>query len=871
MNVLPGETANQTVHASDPDGDPLTFSKGLGPDYMTVTTIDPGVGTGTGSIHLAPPLDATIGVTSASVIASDGVMLDEQGFTIVGDDNVPSLSQPNDMNLEPLQAADQTLTANDADQDPLMFSLARGPWFASVTSTGSGIGNVHLAPVLADSGSHDVSVSVSDGVATDVRTFMVNVQAGTTPIMNPLSDMTVLPDQTLRQILSGTDMDVDALHFSKVSGPSFMKVFSGVSYGGRVGGHVDLSPTLLDSPTQEGGDFDLPAVVSLSDGRHSVERSFTVHIHFPANHAPVLEQPQDIRVDAGSQAYINLVYSDSDSDPLTIGITGADFLFVPFVTNTLIAWPGYGDEGTYTVTIRVTDPRGLFDEKTIQVVVVHPVFTPLLGRVNDMLVFAGRTSEQDLHATDMQGLPVTFSKEAGPDYVTVETVDPGTGSSVGRVHLAPSALDVGRATVTVSVSNSLRSRSTSFVVEVADSGYTALMRIDDVCAFTADSLVVPLIAADPEGDPLAFHASGLPPYMALFDHGDGTAALLINPPREVAGAQFVTVTVTDGSTNVSQVFAVAVGTSTCDQVFFEGENRYPVPVPGGPYAGFIGDPVAFDGNQTSDPDGQMLGMAWNFGDGFVAYGNASAHAYSRAGAFRVDLVVSDGLAASRGSTMASISDALPARALLPDERVKIRLDAGNTPIRIRLEPRSGFQVGDIDDQTLVMEQDGSTDRIAGEVLSESPTDQDGNGVPEITVSFRRDDLRRLFSAIRSPSNVMAAVSGRTQSGVPFRAQVPLMVNPGRGKISAAVFPNPLNPGGTLSFTTRATGPIRVHVFDLHGRLVRTFLDDESAPPGYREVRIDGRDLGGKRVASGVYFYRIETSGDVTTGRFAVLK
>lgn len=38
MTVLEGGTANQTLTATDPDGDPLTFSKVAGPLFMTVTT-----------------------------------------------------------------------------------------------------------------------------------------------------------------------------------------------------------------------------------------------------------------------------------------------------------------------------------------------------------------------------------------------------------------------------------------------------------------------------------------------------------------------------------------------------------------------------------------------------------------------------------------------------------------------------------------------------------------------------------------------------------------------------------------------------------------------------------------------------------------
>src|SRR5437762_3528960 len=55
MTVDEGATADQTITGTDPDGDPLTFSKvSLGPTFMTVTTTNPGTGTAAGNVHLAP-------------------------------------------------------------------------------------------------------------------------------------------------------------------------------------------------------------------------------------------------------------------------------------------------------------------------------------------------------------------------------------------------------------------------------------------------------------------------------------------------------------------------------------------------------------------------------------------------------------------------------------------------------------------------------------------------------------------------------------------------------------------------------------------------------------------------------------------------
>src|SRR5439155_9108680 len=67
MTVNEGQTADQTVTGSDPDGDALTFTKASGPTFMTVTTTN---GT-TGNVHLAPGF-SDAGTSPAAVQASDG-------------------------------------------------------------------------------------------------------------------------------------------------------------------------------------------------------------------------------------------------------------------------------------------------------------------------------------------------------------------------------------------------------------------------------------------------------------------------------------------------------------------------------------------------------------------------------------------------------------------------------------------------------------------------------------------------------------------------------------------------------------------------------------------------------------------------------
>ena len=84
-------------------------------------------------------------------------------------------------------------------------------------------------------------------------------------------------------------------------------------------------------------------------------------------------------------------------------------------------------------------------------------------------------------------------------------------------------------------------------------------------------------------------------------------------------------------------------------------------------------------------------------------------------------------------------------------------------------------------------------------------------------------------------------------------------------------PNPFNPTTTVAFELPTQNAVSLHVFDLQGRLVRTLLSGEVVPQGRHEAVWDGRDASGRQAASGTYFFRLETGGQVETKRAVLVK
>ena len=83
-------------------------------------------------------------------------------------------------------------------------------------------------------------------------------------------------------------------------------------------------------------------------------------------------------------------------------------------------------------------------------------------------------------------------------------------------------------------------------------------------------------------------------------------------------------------------------------------------------------------------------------------------------------------------------------------------------------------------------------------------------------------------------------------------------------------PNPFGPGTDLRFALPAHGHACLVIYDLAGRHVATLVD-EVKPAGEFVARWDRRDQGGKAVATGVYFARLDQAGSYQVRKLVVVK
>jgi hypothetical protein len=84
------------------------------------------------------------------------------------------------------------------------------------------------------------------------------------------------------------------------------------------------------------------------------------------------------------------------------------------------------------------------------------------------------------------------------------------------------------------------------------------------------------------------------------------------------------------------------------------------------------------------------------------------------------------------------------------------------------------------------------------------------------------------------------------------------------------YPNPFNPSTTISYALDVSSSVKVIIYNALGQRVRSFEYPHQFP-GIYEVIWDGRDSYGSEVATGVYFYRVESATNSDTKKMLLLK
>ena len=147
--------------------------------------------------------------------------------------------------------------------------------------------------------------------------------------------------------------------------------------------------------------------------------------------------------------------------------------------------------------------------------------------------------------------------------------------------------------------------------------------------------------------------------------------------------------------------------------------------------------------------------------------------------------------------------------------------------------------------------------ILSSVVWEDITDSEGSppGTPGDLVAGR------ILQAVLPPGCVAQVNPTDVAGRMPLPAATRLHPN----------YPNPFNPATTIVFDLAHGGSVRVDVFDVAGRRVRTLVNAKLDAGWNHRASWNGRDETGQAVATGLYFCRLEAAGQSATRKLVLLK
>ncbi|GEM_PF-1402283 len=84
------------------------------------------------------------------------------------------------------------------------------------------------------------------------------------------------------------------------------------------------------------------------------------------------------------------------------------------------------------------------------------------------------------------------------------------------------------------------------------------------------------------------------------------------------------------------------------------------------------------------------------------------------------------------------------------------------------------------------------------------------------------------------------------------------------------FPNPFNPVTTIQYDLPSAGDVQLVIYDILGREITTLVNGRMEA-GFHQIRWDGRDRMGEKVASGVYIYLLKAGDYIGSKKLVLMK
>ena len=592
-DVAENQTAVYTAQATDADGDPLSYS--LSGTDAALFTIDPA----TGAVSfIAPPDFEAPGdnggdnVYDIVVTASDGINSAEQAVAITVtnvNDNTPSFTSPDSVDMEENQRLAYTTIAADADGDDLSYSLSGTDAALFTIDPTTGAVSFIAPPDAENPGDadrdnvYDIVVTASDGpnrTNQPVTITVTNVNDNTPSFTSPDS-ADVEENQRLAYTTIATDADGDDLSYS-LSGTD-AALFTIDPNTGAVS-FIDAPD--FEAPGDAGGDNVYDIVVTASDGTNSTDQTVAITVTNvnEVGNAPIFTSDASAAVAENQTAAYTAMATDGDGDALTYSLSGTDAALFTIDPNTgavsFIAPPDAENPGdadrdnVYDIVVTASDgPNRTNQPVTITVTNVNDN-TPSFTSADSVNVAENQRVDSVVYravATDADGDPLSYSL-SGTDAARF-TIDPATGAV--RFTASPDfenpddagGNNVYDITVTASDGDNSTNHDVAITVTNVNDNTPSFTSADSVSVTEnqpVDSVVYRATATDADGDPLSYSLSGTDAARFTINPATGAIRFIASPDFENPGdagrdnVYDIVVTASDGDNSTNHDVTITV-------------------------------------------------------------------------------------------------------------------------------------------------------------------------------------------------------------------------------------------------------------------------------------------------------------------------
>lgn len=522
-------TFNGSLSATDVNGDLLTFSAGTVAAAHGTVTIN-----SDGSFSYVPTA-GFIGVDSFSFRASDGTLFSAETLVTahIGIANALPVTSPINLSTATNVALSGTLTATDANGDPLTFSVG-----STAATNGSVVilpdGTFTFTPTAGFNGIATFSYKASDGIATSTdSTVTVSVSAaGNVAPVGIAQTVSTNLNTTLNGTLTATDANGDTLTFAAGSVAAANGTVT-INPDGTFSYVPNTGFTGVDSFSFQAGDGTLVSANTL----------VTVHVGI-TNSLPVVS-PITLTTSTDTALNGTLTATDADGDPLTFSVGSTAATNGTIVINpdgTFTFTPTAGFTGIASFSYRASDGLGTSPDATATVNVVAANIAPIANPIT-VNTTTGVAVNGTLTATDANGDPLTFS--AGSTAATNGTV---VINSDGTFTFTPTPGFVGIGTFSFKANdgtaNSADAVGTVVISAAVNTAPVVINGSGVTTIGTALNASVSPLAIDAEGDPLTFSVVTAPAHGTLTLNGDGT--FVFTPDAGFTGTDSFTFRANDG-------------------------------------------------------------------------------------------------------------------------------------------------------------------------------------------------------------------------------------------------------------------------------------------------------------------------------------